>query len=575
VNSELHERQSATGRVISPGAAFGFAYIDAPLRLGVGPSSIDIEEVAAELAKLNRARELVRVHLEEHVRGEHAPASEDIEQVIAAHLLVLEDADFFASIEERIEHGLLSADRAVNEAFTDAASRLTASSDSYMRARAEDLRDICHTIRRVLVDDADAFQLGPSGAGPVVYVVPELRPSIVLRARRSGAVGFIAGATNLTSHGAILLRSAGIPAVAVSGLQELRLEPGTPLLVDAVRGELVIRPREDEVSAALERVASGGLTSEDEKLPPLDAELSNGEVVPLFANIDHPAQAGLCLKHRLRGVGLFRTELLVSDDGIVPDEESQYSALRELVAALDGRPLVVRTFDFGAEKEPAGLYECVGLNPALGLRGIRRHLHRFPEELRTQLKAVLRAAVDSDVSILLPMVTHAGDVSAVRAHMSRVIDELQAEGTLFNRDVRLGAMVEIPAAALHVAELFQVADFVSVGTNDLVQYLAAADRENPAMLDYQNVELSGLYQILQIVAKTAYTMGRQGDLSVCGELASDPIAVRELVRLGFRSLSVTPHAADAVRESLGSWNSAASQSAPDFSDAQVPAASLQ
>jgi phosphotransferase system enzyme I (PtsI) len=553
VTFEPQRSRCLPGRVISPGVAFGFAYIDATLPLGAMPSTIAAEQVQAELVRLERARELVRIHLEDHVRGEHAPAQEDVEQVIAAHLLMLGDADFFGTIEERIKNQGLSADRAVTEAFSATASRMTATSDSYMSARAEDLRDICQTIRRALAYDARAFQQPEFGTAPTVYVVSHLRPSVVLSARREGAVGFATSSTALTSHGAILLRAAGIPALGGVSLQDLEIETGMPLLVDGVRGELTVHPQQDQVRAARGRISTHRLGSEDESLPPLDVELAGGESVSLFANIDHPAQVRLCFKHRLRGVGLFRTELLVSDHGIVPDEETQYRMFRDLAEALAGRPLVVRTFDFGAEKEPAGLQECLGRNPSLGIRGIRRHLHRFPVELRTQLKAVLRAAADADISVLLPMVTHAGDIRAVMAHLMDATEELKSQGIPFNGDIRVGAMLEIPSAALHTAELLEVVDFLSVGTNDLVQYLTAADRENPAVVDYHDVESSGLYRILEIVMETATAMGRQDDLSICGELASDPVVARDLVRLGFRSLSVTPHAADAVRESLRTW----------------------
>ena len=538
------------GRVISPGVASGIARVEGPLLPAVTPSTIAEEEVANELAKLSRATDLVRSHLEEHVRGEHAPAEEDLTQIIAAHVLVLNDRDFFASIEERIRSQRYHADRAVSEAFSAAASRLTASSDSYMRGRAEDLRDICQSIRRALSYGSLEFQPREWGEDPVVYVVSDLRPTVVLRARREGAVGFVTSSTALTSHGAILLRAAGIPALGGVDLIDLEIRDGMPLLVDAIRGELVTEPQPDQVHTARAQIAVPRRLQEGKELPPLDATWINGETVSLFGNIDHPAQAELCLTHRLRGVGLFRTELLVLDQGTLPDEESQYRTLHDLVRALAGRPLVVRTFDFGADKEPAGFQECMGPNPSLGLRGIRRHLRRLPQELRTQLRAILRASVDSDLSILLPMVTHAGDVRAVRTHLSEVTAELRSQGMPFNPNIKVGAMLEIPAAALNAGKLLEVADFLSIGTNDLVQYLTAADRENPAVLDYQDVGSSGLYQILQVVMNTARTMGRQDDLSICGELASDPAVVTDLVQLGYRSLSVIPHAADAVREAL-------------------------
>jgi len=540
------KRSVLLGRSISPGVGRGVAVVDepviVPMKFGLGP-----EEIAAQIAELDRARALLADHLVEHVKAFHAPADEDLGQVVAAHLNIVEDQGFFGDIEERILQDRLPADQAVMKAFSAAAARLAASRDSYMRARAEDLRDVCQSIRRALAFGADAFRHQHAGDEPVVMVAPHLHPSAVIRARRLNAVGFVTGSTAFTSHAAILLRAAGIPTVAgvVSGATAIRT--GTPLLVNADRGEVVVHPGADEVSAveAVIEASEAGPT-----LPPLDAVLPDGGAVTLLANIDHPSQARQCLRHRLRGVGLFRSELIVAERGAIPSEEEQLAVYRELVEAVQHRPVVIRTFDFGADKEPSGLSECIGSNPALGLRGLRRHLHRRPEELRTQLRAIMRAAVGADVSVLLPMVTHAGDVRAARVEVDRVARELESDGLPFGK-VEVGAMIEVPAAALRVRDVLAVSDFLSVGTNDLVQYLAAADRENSAVLDYQQVEQSGIYELLELVMNTSRSMNRAADLTVCGELASDPDGARRLTQLGFRSLSIGPSAADRVRRAIG------------------------
>ena len=539
-----------TGTVISPGIAFGFARVVEPLSFPSTPPGVAAEDVASEIGRLHQARNLVREHLEEHVRGVHAPATEDLPQIFAAHLLVLDDHAFFGSIEGRIRSRQMSSDSAVEEAFTAAAARLGASEDCYLRSRAEDLLDICASIRRALAYGSEAFKQPEAAENPAVLVVASLRPSVVLRARHAGVAAMVADDAALTSHGAILLRSAGIPALGGIGLDGSGIRNGTPLLVDAVGGVLIVDPTEDDVRAARSQGGEQRPDPDNLALPPLDADLPGGESVALFANIDHPAQAELCFVYRLRGVGLFRTEFLVADRRTMPDEESQYRMIRDLVDALRGRSLVVRTFDFGADKEPMGLHKCLGPNPSLGLRGIRRHLHRVPEELRTQFRAILRAAAGADVSILLPMVTTADDVRAARSLLRQEADRLAMQGVPFSAAVKVGAMLEVPSAALQVAELLEVADFLSVGTNDLVQYLTAADRDNPAVRGYHTAEGSGLYRLLDFVMEVARAAGRQRDLSVCGELASDPQAARELVRLGFRSLSVIPRAAATIREAL-------------------------
>jgi phosphoenolpyruvate-protein phosphotransferase (PTS system enzyme I) len=552
------------GRVISPGIAFGYARVAEPLSFPSSPPTIAAEDAEAEVARLAQARALVREHLDEHVRAVHAPPTEELPQIFAAHLLMLDDEGFFDSIAERIRTRWLSADRALEEAFSAAAGRLAASEDCYLRSRAEDLRDICASLRRALAYGASAFARPGGGEKPTVLVVPGLRPSVVLRARREGVAAMVADDAAPTSHGAILLRTAGIPALGGIALEESGIRDGTPLLVDALAGRLTVAPSLEELRAVLPGKARTGPPGADVSLlPPLDVDLPGGESVRLFANIDHPAQASLCLAHRLRGVGLFRTEFLAGDGDGVPDENTQYRALRDLVDALHGLPLVVRTFDFGADKEPTGLHRCLGPNPALGLRGIRRHLQLSPDELRTQLRAILRAALGGDVSVLLPMVTTADDVRAARRLIDQAAGDLGARGVPFSASVRVGAMIEVPSAALEVAALLDVADFLSVGTNDLLQYLTAADRENPAVLGYHAAQQSGLYRLLAFVMAVARSAGRQHDLSVCGELASDPGAARELVRLGFRSLSVTPHAAPAIRDALRPLPAAEGEAAED------------
>jgi phosphotransferase system enzyme I (PtsI) len=548
--STAANRLCLPGSVISPGVGIGFASVVEPLSFPPTPSTIAAEDVEREIDRLHRAQELVREHLEEHVRGVHAPATEDWSQIFAAHVLVLDDRPFFESIEHRIRDHRLPADRAVEEAFAAAAARLAASEDCYMRSRAEDLRDVCASVRRALAYGGAAFERHTATGRPTVLVVSDLRPSVALRARHEDIAAVVTDSTVQVSHAAILLRAAGIPTLGRIRVDESEIRDGTPLLVDAAAGELIIHPTEGDVTAARKRLADQRPIHADATQPPLDVELPNGESVALFANLDHPVQGPLCLAYRLRGVGLFRTEFLVDGLGSLPDEEMQYRTIRELADALGGRPLVVRTFDFGADKEPVGFHGCLGPNPALGLRGIRRHLQRSPEELRTQLRAILRVSADADVSILLPMVTTVDDVRAVRGILREETERLLSRGVRVSGTVKLGAMLEVPSAALEAAELLEVADFLSVGTNDLVQYLTAADRDNPAVLDYQTPAKSGLYRLLEFVMAAARAAGRQHDLSVCGELASDPAGARELVRLGFRSLSVTPQAAATVRAAL-------------------------
>jgi phosphotransferase system enzyme I (PtsI) len=538
-----------TGKIISPGVALGYAHFEESLPL-VTFSRIEPESVPHELSRLATAVELVRQHLEEHIREFHDPSDEDFQQVFSLHMLMLEDQKFFSSIARRIEKDLFSAEYAVEVEFGAAADRLRASKDLYMQARAEDLRDICQIVKKALLLKKAAFSPLDTGREAPIFIAVHLQPSTVIRAKKTGAVAFITASEAFSSHGAILLRSSCIPALGRVAITEAPFNEGTQLLVDAIRGEIHVQPSEEVQSTAFAVAAQMKQPDVSQSLPPLNVRTADGIEVALWANIDHPSQTALCFHHRLRGIGLFRTEFLVLENGRIPDEEEQYHTYRHVVELLNGRPLVLRTFDIGADKVTTALHKCTGPNPALGIRGLRRHLLRFQEELRTQLKAILRAAVNAEVAILLPMVTHAEDVRAARVQLDKVNADLEREGIPFKRNVRVGAMIEVPSAAIEIAELLQTVDFVSIGTNDLLQYLTASDRDNPDVIPYQRLEGSGLIFLLKHIVEQARRIGRDQDVFVCGEIASDPEIAKLLVQIGIMSLSISPSCAPAVRRAI-------------------------
>ena len=538
------------GRTIARGIGFGYVHVEHTAPGPTQPRRIPPHAVQEEVERLRDALARVREHIEEHVRQFHSPTDEELEQVLGTHLLMLEDHHFFAHIEERIAQELLPAESAVEAAFSAAAARLDASRDEYFRNRAEDLRDHCQLLREALLHGEGAFSDSLITGRPVVFVLTHLHPSAVMRARRAGAKAFVTTSTAYSAHGAILLRAFGIPAVGGVPFSDELFVPEAPILVDGDTGELYVNPTEERQREVRERAARVRPARVNRSVPAAEGLTADGTEVVLWANIDTPQQVDLCFEERLHGIGLFRTEYMVLSAGRIPDEEEQYTAYRSVVDQLAGRPVVFRTFDIGAEKTPGGLQEDLAPNPAMGLRGLRRHLVRRPDELRTQLRAILRATVGGDAAVLLPMVTHPEDIRAARGHLSAVRDELRAKGIPFNEDVRVGAMVEIPSAALRVAEILAEVDFVSIGTNDLVQYLTAADRDNTDVIGYLDPEASGVYLLIASILGTARSLGRQSDVLVGGELPSDPKAAEKLVRLGVRGLIVAPRAAQSVRDAL-------------------------
>jgi len=546
--TEIDAERVVAGRTIPRGVAFGYVHVDEPLPSHLDADPVASDQVPIEVERLREAIAQVHAHLEEHVLEFHAPTDEDLKQVIATHQLILNDGHFVDGIIGRIEGHKVRAERAVEEAFCDAADRLAATRDTYLRTRAEDLRDICQVILRSLTRGEHAFHPLTPDDRDLVFVCNHLHVSGVLRARRAGAKAFVTSSAAFSSHAAILLRAIGLPSV---GAVDLEVEDGTPVLVDGLHGEVTVFP--DESTRAQVQQAGAEVESRraNRKLPAEPAPTADGAEIDLWANIDAPAQADLCRDYRLHGIGLFRTEFLVLASGRPPDEEEQVRVYREVVERLDGRPLVVRTFDIGAEKVTTSLIDDMGGNPALGLRGIRRHLWRRPEELRTQLRAVLRATVDTEAGVLFPMITHAGDIRDARAHLDAVRAELEAAGEPCNQNLRVAAMVEVPAAALSILDILAEVDFVSVGTNDLTQYLSAADRNNASVAQYLTPEASGLYAALEWMIRRARRAGRERDLLVGGEVASDPAVAARLIQMGYSSLIVVPMASPQVRAAIG------------------------
>lgn len=542
--------------VLSPGVGYGHAVRDDAAQAAASPRPGATVDVADEVARLRSALVNARAHLAEHVREYHAPSSQDMHHIVAAHQLILEDDAFFGDVEQRIRVSSLGAEAAVEEGFGAAIERLLETDDSYLQSRVEDLRDSCHLVLRSLGDRGDLDEVGQGHA--VVFFTPNLRPSAVLRARRMGAVAFVTSGTANASHAAILLRASGMPALGGVDLAALSSVEGLPILVDAIDGVLHIAPPQSLVEQTSAHAKCLAIDAGDiaHGGTPLAAGTRDGALVQLWANIDDPARMETCTRYRLHGVGLFRTEFLVLTDDRVPDEEEQVRIYQRAVDSLPGRPIILRTFDIGAEKVTPGLHERREGNPALGLRGLRRQLRGHLPELRTQLRAILRATVGHDAGVLVPMVTRVDDVLRAKQELGRAAAELARDAIPYNTALRVGAMLEVPAAVLGATEILAEVDFVCVGTNDLSQYLAAADRDDPAVSDYLAPETTHIFDVIAWLAERAGQLGRLDDVLIGGELASEPEAVVRLVQLGVRNLIIRPSMADAIRSIIAEIASA-------------------
>jgi len=502
-----------------------------------------VAEIAAEQERYSRAVDAARRHLPEHIAAVHGPLSPEAKAIFQVHEAILADTTFHDKVRDCIAAGQRRAEFCLDQEAASVVATFEAMRDPYFKARSEDIRDMAHNLLGTL-SSGDGNIQRPVSPGDVV-LSRYLHSSCVFMVHRGGACGFSSESKALASHAAILLKGFAVPSVgAVSGLLEVARD-GDRIIVDGDTGVVIVRPssRTEAESAARERASQSSVAVP--RVVPCVTE--DGTEIVLRANIENPDQVQLMLRHGLDGIGLLRTEFMIPVDGRVPPEDRQYVLYRRVFAEAADRFVTFRTFDIGADKQFGLTAECTGANPALGLRGIRRHLMAEPAELRAQLRAILRAATGKDFAILLPMVTTKNDIALARRILATVQEELDAEGSELPRRIALGAMIEVPAAAVSVQQILPDVDFISLGTNDLLQYFMAADRDNERVVQYHDPTDPAFLWLLEHVITQAAQAGRAADVSVCGEIASDPRMLPHLLRLGYRSLSISSVAATTVR----------------------------
>jgi phosphocarrier protein FPr len=524
------------GLPASPGLAAG------PLRrLEAPPPAVPPQDAAdpvAERARLEAALAGVAAEisgLRERVSGAGRPQEAAI---FDAHLLLLRDEGILGPALRAIGEGRNAA-RAWSDACDRAASAWEGLDDPYLRARAADLR---------AVRDQVLTALGGQGPGAVrgegVVVAPDLTPAQTVGLDRALVRGVATAAGGPTSHAAILARSLGIPAVVGLGPAILALPEGTRLLLDGARGEVHVDPAPATVEAFQVRAREAARRAEAAALrADQPAVTRDGIRIEVAANIGGPAEAADAARAGADAVGLFRTEFLFLRRDRMPDEDEQEAAYREAAGALDGRPLTIRTLDAGGDKPLPFLPLPPEANPFLGLRGIRLGLAR-PDLLRPQLRAILRVAADHPVRVLFPMVSTPDELRAARGILEEERVRLGGGAGL----PEVGAMVEVPAAAVCARALAAHCDFLSIGTNDLAQYTLAAERGNPGVAALADPLHPAVLALVRDTVRGAAAHGRW--VGVCGEAAGEGPAVPLLLGLGVRELSVAVPALAAVKEAV-------------------------
>lgn len=534
------------GLGVVDGVAFGTAVcintrIADIYQIWLSESEIDREVERFHLAVEQARQEIkgVRVRVEEELGDELAG-------IFDAQALVLSDPAFLDRVVEHIRNEHVNAEWALKEAVDDIQTRFEAIGAPHLRERSEDIRHVCRYVVQSL-RGIQHHQLSDIDHD-VILVADDLSPSDAVRLGRERVVGFVIEHGSPTAHTTIIARSLNIPAVlGILGVsKELVDQAEVPMIIDGGSGQVIVRPDAATIDEYRLRAEDGKRREielfEGSDLPTVTLD---GTKIKVMANIDLPEEVSEAARFRPEGIGLYRSEFLyIEKSPQLPTEEEHVALYRSIVEAVAPKPAIIRTYDLGGRKIAREVMNTREENPVLGLRGIRLTLAR-PDIFRTQVRALLRATVFGDLWIMLPLVTIVEEIRQFRQVAAEVMDELEREGHAFRRDYRLGIMIEVPAAAITSDLLAREVDFFSIGTNDLIQYSLAVDRNNEHVADLYRPLHPGIVRMLRMIIQNAARAGIE--VSMCGEMAADPTMTPILLGCGLRRLSVSPRQIPAIK----------------------------
>lgn len=484
-----------------------------------------------ELAKRRAIEELGEVY-----NKALAEIGETNAQIFEIHRMMIEDEDYNESILNIIETQRVNAEFAVAITGENFAEMFSSMDDSYMRARAVDVKDISNRIISCF-HDGKSTRSAPSEK--VVLCADDLAPSETVSLNREQVLAFVTAQGTQNSHTAILARNMNIPAVVGVGEDFLAaVNEGDLMTVDGYTGEVTVNP-DRETLERIEGKQRADLAKKEllQKLRGKDNVTLDGRRINIFANIGSVDHIGSVLLNDAGGIGLFRSEFLYLGRDTFPTEEEQFSAYKRILESMGGKKVIIRTLDIGADKQ----VDYFGLkkeeNPALGVRAVRIYLTR-PEVFRTQMKALYRASVYGSLGVMFPMITGEGELGEVLAICEDVKRELRDEGVAYSDQIETGIMIETPAAAVMSDRLAEMVDFFSIGTNDLTQYTLACDRQNPELERFCDPRHEAVLRLIEMTAKNAHRAGAW--VGICGELAADLTLTRRFLEMGIDELSVSP-----------------------------------
>jgi len=555
---------SIHGLAVARGIAIGRAVLVASSRVDVAHYFIEPEKVGAELQRLAAARDAVKHELQQLHDTLPKDAPPELAAILEVHLMLLQDEMLADGVTHWVRDRLYNAEWALTSQLDVVARQFDEMDDPYLRERKGDLEQVVERLLRHMKGEAHVMPASVKRTAParqqdlhlddhmdvpLVLVAHDLSPADMLQFKQSVFVGFVTDVGGKTSHTAIVARSLDIPAVVGARTASQLVRQDDWVIIDGDAGVVIVNPSSiilDEYSFKQRQAEV-----ERERLSRLRhtaAVTLDGQRVELLANIEMPEDSPAALAVGALGVGLFRSEFLfMGREGKLPDEEEQYLAYQRAVEGMKGLPVTIRSIDVGADKPLDRSHKDeTHLNPALGLRAIRWSL-ADPAMFLTLLRAILRAAAHGQVHLLIPMLAHAREIKQTLALLDQARAQLDARGVAFG-PLKIGAMIEVPAAALSVKMFLRYFDFLSIGTNDLIQYTLAIDRADESVAHlYDPLHPA----VLRLIADTIAEATAQGkDVCVCGEMAGDPALTRLLLGLGLRSFSIHPTQILAVKQEV-------------------------
>ena len=520
------------GLGVFPQLTIGPVYVFRPATCDV--TAAHITEPENEYARFDTARRQAQAELHQLYQKTLDKNGEESAAIFDIHQLMLDDADYLQSVRDFIYNDTYNAAYAVEKTGEKFAQLFAQMDDDYMKARAADVQDISHRVVRILcgkTDTPDSLQT------PSVIVAEDLTPSQIVLFDEKYILGFVTAKGTANSHAAILAHTKGLAAIVSMGPEVLSLVNGQTVILDGEHGTLTVEPDTTTLEKAQQQ-----LQAQQQQQAALQAlkgtpdQTKDGRSVLLYANVSTAQELHDALQADARGIGLFRTEFLYLNSATYPTEEELFNVYRDVVQHMQGKLVVFRTLDIGADKTAPYFNLPAEENPALGLRAIRLCLTR-PELFKPQLRALLRASAFGKTAIMYPMIASVSEVQQAQNILAQVKQELRQARIAFDENIQTGIMIETPAAALISDELAPLVDFFSIGTNDLTQYTCALDRQNQNLSVFTDTHHPAVLKLIALTAKNAHAAGKW--VVICGELAADRTLTKTFLQMGIDELSVS------------------------------------